>query len=195
MEADRLLEVLDAAEHRRTIGPAAARGDITLISRSRTLTVDDAPRVRAFQRAILDELRLTLVVIGGGYECTKVVMKVVEFETDDLDEALRIVRQFLGEPFRRHALNVPFDTLVIPDPYVRRDLRSGTVDSFSPRIEIFAKEVTVGEKSGDTYNTGRAGMVGREVRADTFTQIWNDWAAGGPGPDIAELASQLGLLR
>ena len=53
----------------------------------------------------------------------------------------------------------------------------------------------MGEKSGDTYNVGRAGIVGPNANVVNFSQAWNEWKSESSGPDVALLATQLAALR
>ena len=177
------------------IEPTPGSRLVSLIS-FRTLGRMDVEPVRRFQRTIRDALGLTAVVVGGGYGCTRVIVKIVELESDDPEEINRVLRELLqGETFRREARKVPFDVLITSEPYERRDLRTGKVDGFMQPVTIYAKEVTVGEKSGDTYNVSRAGVVGAHAKVMNFNQIWSEWKSDDSAPDVAQLAAQLGTLR
>lgn len=196
MDTDRLFEVLHASEVGDSLEPSRGRSLVSLIS-FRTLGTPDFGRIRAFQGAIKSHLGLTSIVVGGGYGCTKVVVKIIELESDDPAEIQRALTEVLyGESFRTEARKVPFDVLVTSQPYERRDLRTGSLDGLhQPSVTIIAQEVTVGQKHGDQYNVNSAGIVGPNARVANFQQVWNDWRSEQGAPDPMILGDQLSRLR
>lgn len=190
---DQLRAVLAASESRRTITPPDSEPLVALIT-FKTLSSESFARVRAFQSTVQRELGLTFVVVGGGYGCTKVVVKIVEIESDDPEETRAILNQLLlDERVRCAARKVPFDILTVSAPYARLDLRTGAVEGFQ-QLNIHANEVTMGDKSGDQYITEKAGVVGKYAKVEHFTQIWNEFASKEQ-VDLPTLAQELGRLR
>lgn len=189
---DVLSQVLEAVTMRRGTPDRRGRGTVTLIA-LRTLDRHAYERIRSFQSALRDRLRINSVVVGGGYGCTKITIKVIELESDDPNEIDRVVSQVLtGQTFRDEARAVPFDVAVLDDPYARRDLRTDRVER-GP-VLIIAKEVTMGDK-GDTYNISKGAVGGRHVNITNFTQVWNEWSDAKEAPSLDALAEELGRLR
>jgi hypothetical protein len=196
MENDRLGDVLEASEKGLALQPTAGRRLVTLISFA-TLSMDSYARIRKFQATMKLELGLTFVVVGGGFGCTKVVVKIVEFESDDPEEVDAIVSKLLhGDTIQREAREVPFDVLVTQEPYERRDLRTGKLDGFqSVTVNIFNKgAVSMVDKSGDTY-IGNTGITGPNAKVTNFTQVWNDWSSRESSVSLQQLAAELATLR
>lgn len=125
---DNLVEVLEASASRAIIKPIASPS-VDLIS-LRTLTTADIPAIRAFQAAVLEELEIRLVVVGGGYGCTRITVAVV---SDSPEEAKRLLAElFSSEALRRAALEANFPVLIHQDPYVRKDLKTGEIEGVLP---------------------------------------------------------------
>lgn len=192
---DLLPEVLHASSARNAVPAPPERGLVSLISLT-TLTEADIPRVRTFQAGVRSRLDLTLVVVGGGYGCTRVIVKVIELEDEDPERLAAVLRKLLeGEVIREEARRVPFDVLITSEPYARRNLRTGEVDGGLPGVTINAKEVFVGNRYGDEFNVERAGIVGHGAHVVNFAQTWNDWTRGSDSPNLVALGEELSKLR
>jgi hypothetical protein len=120
---DILAEVLDASAMKRKIEPCAYPF-IDLIS-LRTLTTTDIPAIRRMLIKVSQELEMKLVVIGGGYGCTRISITV---ESDSPEEAKRLLQElFSSRVLSDEALEVGISVLIRHEPYLRKHLMTGEI--------------------------------------------------------------------
>jgi len=190
-----LNSLLDGSK--RQIGPAVGEGKrlVSFIS-FRTLTAADKSSILNFIRWMRTELGLTAEIVGGGFGCTKVTVKIIELEAADASELEAILDRLLyDEQVQKSARRVPFDVIATNNPGARRSLRTGAVEGPVQHVTINAKEVQVGSRGGDMYSADRGGIAGKTVKIDQLTQTWNEWSDAADAPNLAALTAELTTLR
>jgi len=121
---DILAGVLAASMARGNIAPFG-HPYIDLIS-LRTFTIADIPALRAMQMKIFNELDINLVVVGGGYGCTRLSITV---ESDSPEETKQLLEElFSSKVFSDAALDVGISVLIRHEPYTRKNLKTGTIE-------------------------------------------------------------------
>jgi hypothetical protein len=88
--------------------------------------------LRRFQAAIQEKLGVQLIVVGGGYGCSKIVFSI---SADSPDSAAKVINDLLENPiFRKEALEVDFNIVISTTPhYSRMNLRDGSIENFSKK--------------------------------------------------------------
>lgn len=130
---DRLEEVIAKSKLKQFSFTPTSHQTLELIS-YRTFTESDIQAIRDFQAAILQRLNIKLVVVGGGYGCTKIV---VSLDGASPQEARNLIQQLLENPiFREEAVKIDFEIIIARDPQTRVDLRRGTSESSLNGSEI-----------------------------------------------------------
>ncbi len=127
---DRLFEVIEAS----AIGRDIPNGDypvLELISFC-TLTSADIPAVRAFQAKIRHDLGIRIVIVSGGFGCTRIRITV---EAETPEEAMRSLEKLMSSDlFSNAALEVSFKLLIRPNPYTRKNLLTGEFEGTLPKL-------------------------------------------------------------
>jgi hypothetical protein len=126
--SDRLDDVLAAAQAGAVI-PQPSVPTVHLLS-PLTMSVADAPRIRKFLSRAQDALDMKLVVVGGGYGCTRLIITV---EAPTEEEAFLLVAELLSnDEFASEAVEEGFKELLRPQPYAHKTLATGVVQGEIP---------------------------------------------------------------
>jgi TIR domain len=119
--ANRLTDVLQACEAHRTL-PDLEPADVTLIS-LQDLNVGYEERIQDFLNFARDVLGVSLRVVGGGFGCARINMRV---DADKENErAWKLWRLLQSERLRQRARKIDFRVLITHDPHARKDLATG----------------------------------------------------------------------
>jgi hypothetical protein len=127
---DRLDDVLDAIGRRRLLSAPAQWPAIDLIS-FRDFGPNDAARLRAFIRAVQARTGQALVVVGGGYGCSRLTVTVFVESPETAQQVLEGLMQ--SEAFRQEAVEADFRVVIRNDPYTRVDLKNGVTEGATLR--------------------------------------------------------------
>lgn len=205
--ADRLDEVLEAVSQRVYLDVPTGPSVVTFISFA-TLSQEHSPKIRQFLKRVEDLFGIHLEVIGGGFGCTRLKVRIVEFETGEIANPEEFILRFLASrDLETLAAEVPIHRVVTTVPYENKDLLRASIDGFLPEhlkqritsnagVNVILQQNVQGGvhvTSGDEFNVKQAGAVGPNAQAVNFSQLWNEFATS---EDVAEaLAEQLSKLR
>lgn len=149
---DKLADVLRASEAKEVIPePPQFRG-FSLIS-YRHFTSQDENGIRHLLAYSLQQHLIEVVVVGGGYGCTRIEFEVTSHDSSQIaDLVLKLMRD---EVFRSEALSVGFRVMILREPYVRLDLLNGGIETDPRTADIFL--------GGGTVNIDQSIHVGGNV--------------------------------
>lgn len=138
---DRLTDVIAATMAKDVIERPSSGALLDLIA-YRTFDKSDIKAVKAFQAAILERLNIKLIVVGGGYGCTRITVTPGEIVIKPDKNSPEILQKVIlalieSEVFREEALKAGFTVVIAHDPYTRIDLRTGQFERFEQTLLLF----------------------------------------------------------
>ena len=188
---DKLQEVIDRSESRKLVALPSSDQILELIS-YRTMDRRDIPAIRNFQRAIAEKFNLNLVVIGGGYGCTKIAFHL---DGASPEEVRVLIQQLLENPlFRSEALKVDFEIAIVRNPDARIMLKNGHNESLSndQGILLFCSYSHRDEEHRKTLDSHLSAL-----KRQGFVRVWHDQLIG-PGEEwnqvIDEKIEEAGII-
>jgi hypothetical protein len=131
---DRLRDVLAASLSRQTIDPRESPGGIELISikelegeAADSMVLQDLSfeRIRSFQRRVERFFGVKLIVVGGGFGCTKINFDIETSIKEDKKEIL--IQLIQDSDFRKIALKYGFSFGILKDTQIVADFKSGMI--------------------------------------------------------------------
>lgn len=165
---DKLEEVIARSEAKKLVVAPSSDQILELIS-YRTLDKSDIPAIRKFQRVIAEEFKINLVVIGGGYGCTKIAFHLDKASPDEV----RILIQDLleSEVFREEALKVDFEIAIVRNPDARVILKNGKNESLSNNqgILLFCSYSHKDEEHKESLDNHLSAL-----KRQGFVNFWHD---------------------
>jgi hypothetical protein len=165
---DKLEEVIALSEAKKLVAIPSSDKVLELIS-YRTFDKHDIKAIRRFQAIIAEEFKIQLVVIGGGYGCTKIIFHLDKASPDEV----RIMIQELLESsmFREAALNVDFEIAIVRNPDARIVLKNGKSESLSNNqgILLFCSYSHKDEEYKETLNNHLSAL-----KRQGYIKVWHD---------------------
>ena len=134
---DKLEQVLSLIESRDYIKGQYTGWPIVSLISWKTLSKSHYESIRYFQKIVQEYYDVMLVVIGGGYGCSKILFSV---EARTHEEASLFVLNIMESPsFRKLAVEAEFRVAISNDPYFRTDLRTGDQELSKEAVKAINK--------------------------------------------------------
>ena len=169
---DLLYEVIEAISNRKKIPPTTSKNVITLLSFF-SFKSEDIPKIRNFQEHIAKLFNVKLIVIGGGYGCSRINFSVVASSPKKASEFIKDILD--SQIFRQEALEANFSILITDKPYERVDLKSGKKDGYSNIAINVNLGVDIMEKKIDnSVHIGKIGNGPIAIHSKDVKQQVND---------------------
>lgn len=165
---DKLEEVISRSETRKLVAMPSSDQILELIS-YRTLNKDDIPAIRNFQRKVAEDFNINLLVVGGGYGCTKIAFHL---ENASPEEVRILIQDLLeSEMFRKAALKVDFELAIVRNPDARIVLKNGKNESLSNNqgVLLFCSYARADEDYKESLDNHLAAL-----KKQGFVQVWHD---------------------
>ena len=157
---DKLKQVLNCIESRVSILESKVDWPVIRLFSWRTLSPKHYESIRHFQMMIQQQFRVNLVVIGGGYGCSKVVFAV---EAHTQEEASAFVINIMESPvFRELASKAEFRVAITDNPYTRTDLKTGDQElspaAIAAKNKLHIKELNIMTEIKNTITNIEGGV-------------------------------------
>lgn len=152
--SNKLIDVLKATIEKKYLVPNEKGFLFSLIS-LKTFGADSAERIQRMINNIQLVTGLRLKIVGGGFGCTKITIKVeVEVETDSPEDTQALVNTLLkSKSLEVLATQNGFSRLVIDSPYEGKNLVNGNIDGWRDKksnTSSIGSDVRLGEQNLST---------------------------------------------